>query len=584
MRSPSVILGVSNTKDSGAAIICDGQVVAAANEERFNRTKLTQTLPEKSIQYVLSEAGVTCKDVDLVTTGAWKGFQASEVLQGYVDDVAHNVLREPQSLDVIRQRVKATLHRDSLFRAELIEGIQELGLQDRLTFVDHHRAHAAAAYFCSPFEHALVIVMDARGDFKSASASVGIGSTLSLVDTLSDLNSAGVVYSFVTRVLGFTPDRHEGKVTGLAAYGDAEKTRHVFEQMISVDSEGRIRAQIGKFYSPFMSAKLPHVEEILSRHDREDIAAGVQVWLENLVVSYIKEQLRRHPSKYLCLAGGVFANVKVNQRVREIAGVKNVYIHPHMGDGGVSLGSALNELYERGGSAERPLPNAYLGPQFSQRDTEKTLAEYHHRLHIREIPDIARVAAKLVAAGHVVGWFQGRMEYGPRALCNRSILVQATDPRINDTLNKRLSRTEFMPFAPVTLEENAAACYREWRPDHIASRYMTMCYDCHPDTAKKMPAVVHVDNTARPQVINPKSNHLMYRALSHYYDLTGLPSIVNTSFNNHEEPIVCEPSDAVESLLRDNVDVLCIGDYLAVTQGDPYDVFSKLYESVGCHA
>jgi carbamoyltransferase len=502
-----------------------------------------------------------------------------DVLACYVDDVAYNVLREPASRTLIDQRIAVTSKRDPTFRQELMEGLAELGIADRLEFVDHHRAHAASAFYCSPFDEALVVVMDARGDYKSCSTYVGRGRTLSLVDVVSDLNSPGVVYSFVTRLLGFTPDRHEGKITGLAAYGNSERTREVFEEMISIDHEGRIRAQIGKCFSPFMTGTIPHIEGVLAKHTPEDIAAGVQVWLERLVVQYVRSQLKKHPCSAICLAGGIFSNVKVNQRVREIQGINNVYIHQHMGDGGASLGSALDLLYRTGGEIERPLRDVYLGPEYSREEIVQALDRHRRHLHIQELTNTAETAARLLASGSAVGWFQGRMEYGPRALCNRSILVQATDPDINDTLNKRLERTEFMPFAPVTLDRFADASYEGWRPDHIASRYMTMCYDCRPTVRSQSPAIVHVDNTARPQVIAPEHNPLMHDVLTAYYRLTGFPCVVNTSFNNHEEPIVCDPSDAIQSLIRGNVDVLLIGNFAAVLHHDPYRVLPLLHKS-----
>ncbi|MBI4361413.1 carbamoyl transferase [Candidatus Micrarchaeota archaeon] len=569
-----IILGVSNTKDSGAALIKNGEIVAAANEERFTRKKLIRAFPLHSIQYVLEEGGVKWEDVDAITTGAWKGLNQDEILMGLVEDVIWNAKNDPESGAIIMQRTKVAVQRDATFKKELVEELGKRNVLDKLHYVDHHLAHAASAHHCSPFSDSLTVVMDGRGDFKANSVYCVRNNALELVDCSSHLNSLGFVYAFVTRYLGFTPDKHEGKVTGLAAFGDAQKTVDIFRKMVSIDENGRIRAHVGKYYSPFLTAQIPVIEEELAKHKKEDVAAGVQAWLEETVVKFVSFFLEKYPMRHVCLAGGIFANVRVNQKVREIPGVDNVYIHPHMGDGGLSLGSALAYWYEHGGRTEKPLETAFLGPEFSDDKVEETLRKSSEALAYVKVQDKAKAVAKLLSEDQIVGWFQGRMEYGPRALGHRSILAAATDKNINHNLNQRLHRTEFMPFAPMTLEEYASSSYIDWNKDHISSRFMTICYYCHPIVKKQSPAIVHVDNTARPQIVGPKDNPDIHALITQYHRLTGIPTIVNTSFNNHEEPILCSPQDAVDSLLRDNVDVLCIGNFLVVPKGKEFRIAS----------
>ena len=255
-------------------------------------------------------------------------------------------------------------------------------------------------------------------------------------------------------------------------------------------------------------------------------------------------------------------NVKLNYEFRKLPEVRNVYVFPHMGDGGLSLGAAMAATMDSGGKSNIPMPTAYLGPEYSDEHIRGRLDDAglpHTRL---EEDEISETTARLLSEGRIVGWFQGRMDVGPRALGARSILASATDQTINETLNRRLDRTEFMPFAPATIDTYASSCFQDWSPEDLSSQFMTMCYDCTPLLAEKCPAVVHVDNTARPQVVFRDNNPRYYDAIRAYVERTGNPAIINTSFNHHEEPIVNSPDDAIRSLLNRNVDSLIIGSYL----------------------
>lgn len=556
MSSPSVILGITNTNVSGASLLVDGQVLASVNEERFSRVKNQRTFPHQSIRYCLESASLELKDVDQVACGAWGGVDDLFVPQ-VLEEVMEAVQRDPQARPLILRRCQVAVERDDFYKRELLDNLRDLGVPgQRISLYDHHLSHAYTAFYPSPFDQALVVTLDGRGDFKSATVSrASRREGLKLLDSVSMFSSLGVFYSFITRYLGFTPDKHEGKVTGLAAFGDPRVCLDTLRKMIAY--EGRVRSRLGRHYTPFITGSVPEIEAALAGKSREDIAAAVQYLLEEIVLAYLTPFLRATGLRQVCLAGGVFANVALNRRIMALDEVDNIYVFPQMGDGGNAFGGALIKLYEQGGSFASPLEHVYLGPSFSTAQVVEAAGRYPGSLKVSELKDytLARVAADL-EQGAVVGLFSGRMEYGPRALGARTILARPTDPEINKVLNARLSRTEFMPFAPVTLEEEAASYYLGWRPDHIASRFMTNCYLCSERARRQAPAIVHVDNTARPQVIGRRHLPLYYDILSQYHRLTGIPTLINTSFNNHEEPIVCSPRDAIESLLRDNIDYL----------------------------
>ncbi len=420
---------------------------------------------------------------------------------------------------------------------------------------DHHLSHAATAFYPSPFEEALIVTVDGRGDFRSASVYVGKRKQeLTNLDSTSMFNSLGAFYGFITRFLGFIPDRHEGKITGIAALGDPKACIDVLKEMIDFEN-GKIVASIGKKYNPFLGGKLPYIEEKLALFSKEDVAAGAQALLEDIILKYIRRFLTETGLKNVALAGGVFGNVKLNEKILEMDLVDNIYVFPSMGDGGNAVGGALIKLYESGREFSYPLKHVYLGPSFSSEKIQKTLEKNRNQVEWFKLEEytLDKIAEDLVN-GLIIGLFTGRMEFGPRALGARSIIARATDQDINDTLNKRLNRTEFMPFAPVTLKSHAKESFIGWQEDHMSAEFMTVCYPCSDEFIKQSPATSHVDKTARPQIIDRENNPLYFDILNRYYKLTGIPTLINTSFNNHEEPMVCSPEDAIRSLLLGNID------------------------------
>jgi carbamoyltransferase len=564
-----IVLGITNAFDSGASLTIDGKTVAAANEERFSRRKQDDRFPEQAIEYVLSAGGIQASEVDAVTYGWGREFDEHKILPALSRRVMRAVLREPGSADVVEQRIRVELERDQVRKDEMARVARERGWGGKLHVFDHHYSHAGSAYFASPFDRALVITGDARGDFRSASVYLGEGDRMRELDWRSTFDSMGFYYSIITFILGMRPVRHEGKVTGLAAYGDPEKCIHVMRQMIEF-TENTIYGNVGRMFKPFFTDPPPALREALAGHSKEDIAAACQQHLEDVILAYIRRFLgeletRGEPVENICLAGGLYGNVKLNQRILALPGVSNVFVYPNMGDGGLCVGSTLNYLAESGNKIERPIGTMYLGPSFTDEDIKKALDA--HGVPYRPLKDKIGETVDLLARGKIVGWFQGRMEYGPRALGSRSIMVHPKDPTVNDWLNKRLHRTEFMPFAPATIAALAPRCYVGWREDHLASRFMTVCYDCTPEFKENSPATVHVDGTARPQVVFREDNPDYHDVIEGFHRRTGNLSVINTSFNEHEEPIVCFPDDAVRSYLNDNVDCLVIGNWFVGREG-----------------
>lgn len=553
------ILGITNTKNAGATLIQDGKIVAAVNEERFTRIKNHRIFPHKSIDYVLQFGKITIGELDEITVGCGKGIQPAFVPK-YVDRICNAVVENKKSTKIIHDRCYFSTQGDIRLREEAEREIRKLGYTDIINFVDHHTAHAYSAYYCSPFDDSFVFTLDGRGDGRCMTLNIATRDEgIKNIDWLTEFDGLGHYYGLITLYLGFRPNRHEGKVLGLAAYGNPETCLPIMKKMVGLE-HGRIKAYLGEFYLPHKAFLPNKLKDSLVAYSREDIAAACQFWLEHIVIEYLKPKIFEYEIQNICCAGGVFGSVKLNQRILEIEGIENIYIHPNMSDGGVGTGAALFSCVKNGIEIERPLETVYLGPEYNNAEIERELRR--NKLEYEENRDIAKVVVEHIENKKVVGIFNGRMEYGPRALGNRSILYEPTDLTVNDWLNKRLHRFEIMPFAPVTLEEEAEQYYHEWKREHIASWFMTICYNCTEKACEETPAVIHIDKTARPQIIKKMHNPIYYDIVKEYYKHSGLASLINTSFNEHEEPIVCSPRDAIKSFLKDNVDILAIGNYI----------------------
>lgn len=569
-----IVLGIADSFTSGAAIIVDGRIVAAVNEERLDRNKMSWGFPALSIAEVMRVAGVEPADIDIVAVATANLFWRERALP-YVDyfrekkagahqnflDIGANLSTLVGDIGAARKvyyQLKKTLTRKR--RAELPRVLREsFGIQAPVKFLDHHLCHAASAYFTSGFERATVITQDGAGDGKCSRAYRVTDGRFEQLNMLDSYDSVGNYYAYVTHLCGFKAHKHEGKITGLAAYG-----KPVYLDLLKdyVEfGEGEIH-NTGRCFDHSAIKKLER--DLPKDFSKEDLSASVQVLLEEAVGTYSRHWVDRAGYKDVALAGGVFANVKLNQRIHELNNVDRIFVHPGMGDDGLAVGAALFEHAHRCGYQHEPvMQHAYLGPDISDREILEACQKAGLQIVDCE-HGVERKTAELLAAGKVLARCAGRMEYGPRALGNRSILYQATDPTVNNWLNERLSRTEFMPFAPVTLWESRHDCFKAIDGAEETARFMTITFDCTESMKKESPAVCHIDGTARPQLIREEDNPRYYRILQEYKQLTGIPSLINTSFNMHEEPIVATAGQAVESFLRSGLDAILLGSHLAV--------------------
>ncbi len=566
------ILSFSNEHEAGAAIIRHGKIVAAINEERLTRVKNQDGFPNLSIAYVLQKSNLRPNDINHVIIPEISKIRDifTNVLVQYPLNVFYkspgmqcsftDYLRQLLLSGYILVRTYARVLLDHRRDEKLLRKMFPRAEFHRL---NHHLSHAASTFFTSGFEKAMIITADYWGDFTTTMVSIGEGKKIRPVEQSYYPHSLGHYYASLTNWLGFRPNRHEGKILGLAAMGDPESPVYDMIKDLLICDGLKIKA-------PFMIGKMWHknvrwfknclMRQMVDNYSREDISAAFQRRFEEVFVELVKNAVKQFGLKNIALAGGAFANVKLNQNILEVDGIENIYIYPNMSDGGISQGAALYYDIQSNGSMPSLLTNVYFGPSYTDDQIEAELKERNIKYHRHE--NIEKEIAKLIAESNVVARFAGAMELGPRALGNRSILYSATDPKVNKWLNARLKRTEFMPFAPVTLEEYADKCYKNFNGAKIASKFMVITFDCTDFMKEKSPATVHVDGTARPQVINEKDNPSYYNILKEYHKLTGIPTLVNTSFNMHEEPIVCTPQDAIRSFLQGTLDYLAIGNFL----------------------
>jgi carbamoyltransferase len=460
-------------------------------------------------------------------------------------------------------------------------------------FVCHQMAHAASAFWGSGFESALCLTYDGGmnnspwfGGWYSCDRERGI---LPL-DQFSALHYAKItsLYTFVTALLGFTPNKHEGKITGLAAFGKAtDACRSLlsdwFESdFLSIESAIEWIDVYGPDRIPALNvrqAKIQPYRDAAQRFSHEELAATVQEMAETHVLNILdraRELGWTHQN--ICLAGGLFANVKINQRVME-SGFHKLFVAPPMTDDGTALGAAWHTLSSKPGFAPAKLKSMYFGPSYSPFETEKLLIA--EKIQFERVSDPARQIANLLAEDQVVAVFQGGMEFGPRSLGNRSILAQAKRSDINQSLNHRLNRTEFMPFAPITREEDAESCYLNIERVAHSAEFMTVTVNCSEKMINACPAVVHFDGTARPQLVSREVNPFIYAVLTEYVEKTNCPALVNTSFNIHEEPIVCSPQDAIQGFFESGLDYLYLeGGYLIAFKDNANMAIKHLQEKV----
>lgn len=574
-----IILGITDGQTSGAAIVKNGQVVAAINEERLVRLKQARGAPRASISAVLRIAGVSPDDIDVVAVAGVDSYFKDEVKgwRGWfeerddVDSSSDFFFKAASRFGGLAAVFPGAKHLYYAIRTPIYRSRRrqwqavlkdEFGLNAPVTFFPHHYCHATGAYFTSGFDRALVLTIDGGGDGSSSHVYHAVDGKLELLSTIDSYDSLGNYYAYVTALCGYKAKKHEGKITGLAAYG----TPLYYDQLAEL-----IKYKDGRFINSgrvlFNEAVKRISDSLPAGWRKEDLAASIQKLAEDYCRSYADFWLDFTGESNVAVAGGVFANVRINQEINELPQVEQIFVHPGMGDEGLAVGAALaawGEQVSADGSSpfynHEILPNVYFGPSYTEEEMRTALEE--SRLEYERADVIERAIAKLLVDGYVVARFDGRMEYGPRALGNRSILYHPTDPSVNDWLNNKLVRTEFMPFAPATLFEEAERCYENMQGGVETARFMTITFKCTPWMRENCPGVVHIDDTARPQLVRLEENPSYYRIIEAFFELTGLPTIINTSFNMHGEPIVCSPADAIRSFENGHLDYLAMGPFL----------------------
>ncbi len=514
--------------DSAAALVEDGRIVAAAEEERFTRRKHDAAFPRNAIAYCLATAGCDMSGIDLVA--AADGMAAGDRLPGELDRLAPGLARS-----------------------------------DRLWVCEHHLSHGASAFFPSPFQRAAVLTMDGVGQGTVTSLAMGDGNRLEIIEEIPYPHSLGLLYSAFTRYVGFKMRSGEYKVMGLAPYGRPRFARRILDILDDLGEDGRFRLDETALTDGALGRLLGRPARQSDQpldHFHMDVAASVQSVTEQIILGLAGWAARRTGAADLCLAGGVALNCVANGKLLRQGIFERLWVQPASGDAGGALGAALAACHM---VFDQPRPvdgcrdgmqGAYLGPAYAQPDIERRLGALGAAYAVLDDDQLTRVTVAALSAGKRVGWMQGRMEFGPRALGNRSILADPRLPGMRDQLNGRVKfREPFRPFAPAVLAEDAA----EWFDLPVASPYMLLV---GPVRKAGVPAVTHVDGSARPQTVHAETNPRFHALLCHFKEATGCPVLVNTSFNVRGEPVVNTPEDAFRCFMGSDIDLLAVGNCL----------------------
>jgi len=577
------ILGINAYHgNASAAIVCDGQLIAAVEEERFNRVKYAAGFPAAAIRYCLKAAGLTLADIDHLAvprnpyarlgTKLWYAMRMPSFARERAK-VLTKFTGIPEALaaafDSDPGRLKAALHR-----------------------VEHHQAHLASSFFVSPFEDAALLSADGLGDFASSMWGVGRGNRMEIEDAIAFPHSLGLYYSAVTQYLGFLKFGDEYKVMGLAAYGVPENME-AFRDIVRFSPNGRefgFRLGLdyfthhktgpemswadsdktpvqGRMFSEAMSKRLggpPRSPQDALEQRHHNLAASLQARLEEVYLGMLKKLAAKTGSKAVCLSGGVAFNCVANGKIFDHTSFERVYVDPAAGDAGLAVGAAFYVWHQL---LRKPrafaMDHAYWGPGYSQQEMRRAVeASVVSRggFTSAELPDaeLMRRTAEMIAGGKIVGWYQGRAEWGPRALGNRSIVADPRRPEMKGILNQRIKHREiFRPFAPSILAEKTG----EWFLKSHASPFMTLAYSVRPEKRDKIPAPTHIDGTGRLQTVTPEANARYHALIREFERQTGVPVVLNTSFNDNE-PIVCRPEEALDCFLRTRMDALALGNHL----------------------
>jgi carbamoyltransferase len=586
------ILGISAFyHDSAAALVEDGRIIAAAQEERFTRKKHDPSFPMHAIGYCLEASGARLSDIDHVAFYDKPFLKFERLLETYIA-LAPLGFRSFQM--AMPLWLKEKLFQKSLLRKKLREFDEDFD-SARLLFTEHHLSHAASAFYPSPFDNAVVLTMDGVGEWATTSAALGEGNRLEIFQEIHFPHSLGLLYSAVTYYTGFKVNSGEYKVMGLAPYGRPKYAQLMLDHLIDLKPDGSFRLDMSYFdYCTGLTMTNERFAKLFGQPVRKpdqlltpfhmDVAASIQAVLDEVVLRLTRSLAGKTGAKNLCLAGGVALNCVANGKVLRDGKFDNIWIQPAAGDAGGAVGAALAAFHQFKGAPRSVaggdgMSGAFLGPEFSQDEIERRLTAAGARFSVLREEEMVGATAKALSDQLAVGWFQGRMEFGPRSLGARSILGDPRSPAMQKNLNLKVKyRESFRPFAPAVLREDVA----DWFELDSDSPYMLVVADVRGDRRRAMsgeeqalfgidklnvsrseiPAVTHVDYSARIQTVSADTNPLFHRLLRQFKALSGCPVLVNTSFNVRGEPIVCTPEDAFRCFMGNELDILVVGNCL----------------------
>lgn len=584
------ILGVSALyHDSAAALVEDGKIIAAAQEERFTRKKHDSGFPVNAINYCLKEGKTSLGEIDHVAFYDKPFLKFERLLETYLAFAPRGFQSFRKALPVW---LKEKLFQKTLITKELAKLYPDYPWEQKLLFGEHHQSHAASAFYPSPFEEAVVLTMDGVGEWATTSVGIGRGNKLEMVKEIHFPHSIGLLYSAMTYYTGFKVNSGEYKVMGLAPYGVPKYKDKILQNVVDLKEDGSFRLDLSyfdyctglrmtgeKFHALFGGP--PRTPDQRLTQDHMDLAASIQAVTEEIVLRLARSLSKETGIKNLCLAGGVALNCVANGKVLRDGAFENMWVQPASGDAGGALGAALSGYYGFKGQPRTVVPGdamrgSYLGPSFGEDEIVKQLTEAGAKFSVLSEQEMVKTCATHLAEGRALGWFQGRMEFGPRALGGRSILGDARSPKMQSVLNLKVKyRESFRPFAPSVLREDVG----EWFDHKGDSPYMLLvadvlksrCIEMTEEQKKlfgieklnvprsEIPAVTHVDYSARIQTVHDNTNPRFYALISEFKKQTGCPVIVNTSFNVRGEPIVGSPADAFRCFMGTELDTLAVG-------------------------
>jgi carbamoyltransferase len=548
---------IAQGHDAAAALVIDGRIVAAGAEERFNRKKHSELFPQGAIQFCLKQAGLSLQDVD---------------------QLVHSFDYQPYRMNYLRTREQCLAYEEVYSRAAVLKGVNEhlpAFPPARVHHVNHHLSHAASVYYTSGWDKCAVLVIDAMGEVDSVSAYRGCDGKLVPLFRVRARDSIGVLYSLITLHLGFDFNSDEYKIMGLAPYGDPSRFRHFFEKEVVLGPEGTISIPAlsalftgsdGETYAPVRRYLDQHL--IARRHPEAeisqehcDVAAALQQCLDRTLQHFASELIRQTGWRRLAMAGGVALNCTANGHLRRSGLFDEVYIQPAAGDDGAAIGAALYQAALAGEVENQRMPVPFLGPAYSDVEINHALRAYENRIKMRRFNDVDATcaeAARQIAQGKVIGWFRGQMEFGPRALGNRSILADARHPEMRDRINAMVKKREsFRPFAPAVSKEQAAKIFDI--PEDVELPYMVVIVKVREQFRTAFPAITHVDGTARVQTVSAKNSSDFHTLLRHVGKHIGHEIVLNTSFNVKGQPIVNTAEEAIDTFLATSIDTLFLG-------------------------